>query len=460
MATAADRRMRTALRNLMSIHPFFATLALRMPMVADPRKKTVACDGEHIYYNPDWVSHEGSDKLKAAIARLVMACALKHHTRRGDRDYAKWQQASNIVTLPILQDAGLDVDPQVLQELTAGIMTQIEEKSVEEVYKLIPDPEDDDESENQQPQGQQGGGGGGGGSAVMMVQAGGNDPGKGDQDGDGQGDGSGEGGGQGQGQPQQGQGGQGQGGDQQPESQDATGTGEIMDSPRKPDESQADYQASLKEAEQAWDKAGQQALQIAHAQGEGRTPGMAAELINNAHGGKIDWRTELRRFMTAAARADYSWRRPNRRFIDAGIYLPAIHSEGMPAIVLAIDTSASLDEAQLGELWSEMRAAVGDVEPESVTVIQCDTRVTAIDEYHHTDMPVELEACGRGGTRFSPVFEAIREMPVRPACVIYFTDMGSSDYGEDPGVPVLWAVQRGAWGIGYSDVPFGEMIEL
>lgn len=148
------------------------------------------------------------------------------------------------------------------------------------------------------------------------------------------------------------------------------------------------------------------------------------------------------------------------RFIDSGIYLPSLHSEGMPSIVLAIDTSQSLDEDQLAELWTEMRAAVGDVEPESVTVIQCDTRVTAIDEYHHTDMPVELDARGRGGTRFAPVFDAIQEMPAQPACVIYFTDMGSSDFGDDPGVPVLWAVQRGAWGIGYADVPFGEMIEL
>lgn len=450
---AADRDMRKALRNLIAVHPFFGALALRMPLVNDPSKKTIACDGERIFYNAAWVEQQIGDTLKAAVARCVMACALKHHTRRGDRDYGRWQQASKIVTLPILQDAGLGVDQQVLNELQSGLALALGDKemSVEAVYELIPESTDHDESENQQPgQGAAGGSGAG-------AQGQGDQPDSGEQ-------GEGDGGGDSADHQQDGQGGgqsQGPKG-QTPESQDSNGTGEILDAPQAPAQSQADYDAGLKEEEQKWDEAGQQAIQIARAQGEGRTPGMAAELIDNAHGGKVDWRTELRRFMTANVRTDYSWSRPNRRFIAMDLYLPSLRSEGMPPVVLAIDTSASLDEEQLAVLWGEMRSAVADVEPAAVTVIQCDTRVTEMETYHHTDMPVELEAKGRGGTQFSPVFEAIREMDVQPACVIYFTDLGSSDFGEDPGIPVLWALQREAWGYGGGsrEVPFGEVIEL
>ena len=35
-----------------------------------------------------------------------MACALKHHTRRGERDPERWQMASQLVTHALIRDAG------------------------------------------------------------------------------------------------------------------------------------------------------------------------------------------------------------------------------------------------------------------------------------------------------------------------------------------------------------------
>ncbi|MDE2792102.1 MAG: hypothetical protein OXI81_16995 [Paracoccaceae bacterium] len=32
--------------------------------------------------------------IETAMARVVMACAFKHHTRRGERDPERWQMAS------------------------------------------------------------------------------------------------------------------------------------------------------------------------------------------------------------------------------------------------------------------------------------------------------------------------------------------------------------------------------
>ena len=64
--------------------------------------------------------------------------------------------------------------------------------------------------------------------------------------------------------------------------------------------------------EQAWDEAMHQALNIARA--EGKVPGQVEETIQGAHASTLDWRTLLHRYMTDAARHDYSWSVPNRRF--------------------------------------------------------------------------------------------------------------------------------------------------
>ena len=63
-------------------------------------------------------------------------------------------------------------------------------------------------------------------------------------------------------------------------------------------------------------------------------PGAVEETIRQAHRSILDWRSLLRRYMTDAARRDYSWSVPNRRFIDSGLYLPSMHSEGIDAIAI------------------------------------------------------------------------------------------------------------------------------
>ena len=63
-----------------------------------------------------------------------------------------------------------------------------------------------------------------------------------------------------------------------------------------------------------------------------------------------DWRAVLREFVSAHARNDYSWARPNRRFIAQGLYLPGLHSEELGDVVLAVDTSGSIGEQAPGRL--------------------------------------------------------------------------------------------------------------
>ena len=180
--------------------------------------------------------------------------------------------------------------------------------------------------------------------------------------------------------------------------------------------------------EQAWDEAMHQALNIARA--EGKAPGRAEETIRGAHASTLDWRSLLRRYMTDAARGDYSWSLPNRRFIDSGLYLPSIRSEGMETIAVIIDTSGSLPPATLAAFWAELREVAAEIRPESVVVLQVDAAVQDAAEYAPDDLPEEIAIKGRGGTDFRPGFEWLDEQGIQPAVCLYFTDMECSRYPE------------------------------
>ena len=74
------------------------------------------------------------------------------------------------------------------------------------------------------------------------------------------------------------------------------------------------------------------------------------------------------------------------------------------------------------------------------------------------DLPIDLEFKGGGGTRFAPVFEYIKEKNLEPKAILYFTDLCCGDFGEDPGIPVLWLnTYRNN---DDKSVPFGEVIKL
>ena len=189
--------------------------------------------------------------------------------------------------------------------------------------------------------------------------------------------------------------------------------------------------------EQAWDEAMHQALNIARA--EGKVPGRVEETVKGAHASTLDWRTLLRRYMTDAAKYDYSWSLPNRRFIDSGLYLPSIRSEGMETIAVIVDTSGSLPAETLAEFWAELREVATEIKPESAVVLQVDAIVQDAAEYPPDDLPEEIVVKGRGGTDFRPGFEWLDDQGIQPAVCLYFTDMECSDYPDaEPGFPVAW----------------------
>ena len=61
---------------------------------------------------------------------------------------------------------------------------------------------------------------------------------------------------------------------------------------------------------------------------------------------------------------------------------------------------------------------------------------------------------GRGGTRFTPVFEWLKGEGRKPDLLVYFTDAKGEFPDCEPSFPVIWLVK------GKAQVPWGQRIQL
>lgn len=87
---------------------------------------------------------------------------------------------------------------------------------------------------------------------------------------------------------------------------------------------------------------------------------------------KINWKVLLRRFMQSLANFDYTWRKPRRRMLPLGIYMPSVYSEGLSKVTFAIDTSGSITEKQFNQFMSEVYAVMKQFSPNIIDVMQFD----------------------------------------------------------------------------------------
>ena len=438
------RRVSDCVTALLRDQPFFGSLALRLPIRPDAARETLASDGREIRYSPDWVANTDAGLIKTAIGRVVLACALKHHTRRGEREPERWQHASQLVTHGLLRDAGFTLPPDA--EAWDGI-------SVEQAYDRLPEPQKGEGHGEDGPPSPSGGG-----------DAGDPQPGAGDDNDPGDGDDANStdhASGDGDPQAQDGPGGNGD--SDTPTSCDPSGTGEVMDAPSRSgdegDDVSGEMPPGLTDEEQAWDEAMHQALSLAKAQG--KAPGAVEETIREAHRSTLDWRSLLRRYMTAAAARDYTWSVPNRRFIDSGLYLPSIRSEGMGTLAVIIDTSGSVNAHALAAFWSEVREVAAEIEPERIVLLQVDAVVQDEQDYAAGELPERIVVKGRWGTDFRPGFARLAEQGIRPAVCLYFTDMDCDRYPEaQPSYDVIWCDWSEGVGLSPQPPPWGEHIRI
>lgn len=135
------------------------------------------------------------------------------------------------------------------------------------------------------------------------------------------------------------------------------------------------------------------------------------------------WYDKLERYMTNKIKEGWTWSQPNRRFISNGIYLPGVdYTPRMGPVVIGVDTSGSIGQNELNVFGGHVNRIIEQCNPESVTIIYCDSEVNHVDTYEPEDLPIRLKPYGGGGTAFEPVFDYIDKHNLNPEVVVYLTD--------------------------------------
>lgn len=132
--TSVERHITKARIALLTDHPFFGSLAMRLRMVEDASIPTMATNGKDIRYNPEFTMNLPIDEVKGVLAHEVMHCALAHHARRGERNPENWNIAADYAINPLLIGAGLKLPSSAL------VNSQYAGLSAEEIYTRLPPP--------------------------------------------------------------------------------------------------------------------------------------------------------------------------------------------------------------------------------------------------------------------------------------------------------------------------------
>jgi len=188
------------------------------------------------------------------------------------------------------------------------------------------------------------------------------------------------------------------------------------------------------------------------AKSQGALPADVERLVGELTQAKVKWTDELMEFVSTVARDAYDWNRPNKRFIQQGIYMPRLHSQKCGPIMVVIDTSGSIGSKELDQFRSELGNIISQLRPEKVHCIDCDADIQRHLELEPGDeLPKDCK--GGGGTSFVPVEELIESMDEKPLCVVYLTDAWSS-WNKEPDVPVLTVSTTD------RTAPYGRTIKL
>jgi predicted metal-dependent peptidase len=418
MDTRQRERIATAIHVLILEQPFYGVCLLNLELVESVAFDTAATDGKRLFYNPAYIAGLSDRKLRGLLAHEVCHCILAHFARMAGRDLELWNVATDHAINLDLLAAGFELPDGALAD------PKWRNTAAESVYAAL---FREREKGNKPGQGKPGNGAPGSGSPQNGTGAPGSNgkPGTGNPA-------------SGHGKP--GTGAPGGGG------ADPGKCGGVI----APAEATAAAEAAAK-----WQEIARQAAAIAGKRA-GHVPGEIKRMLEEISNPPRDWQEALARFISESTQKDYSWSRPNRRFVSRGMILPSMRSNGRGRIVFAIDVSGSIDGAAYSAFQAAAQDAMDSGAADACTVIYCDTRIRAESEFQAGER-LAFETVGGGGTKFFPVMDWLKENGHDAACCVFFTDLDcdESDFGSDPGIPVLWvnwARPRGA--------PFGDVIQL
>lgn len=424
MADEIETKLAAARTRLILDKPFLGALVMRLPMQqASPEWcKTTATDAKTFYYNRTYIDSLSLAQTQFILAHEALHCALSHFARRQHRIKHRWDLACDFAINPILINDGLTPTPDALHDSDFEGMTaeeiypsidDLDDRETEDqhVYDEDQDSQDDNESQSNK------GSGGKGDKDEQERGSGGNEDSQEDND-----------------DP----------GDSQGSEFDESAGGAAKQPPPLTEEEKENLSVQW---QQRMAGAAQQAMQA------GKMGESLRRLIDHLLQPQLPWRMLLARYMTAIARDDYSFQRPSRR--EGSAILPSLRSAQLD-VVIALDTSGSIGQAEIEEFVSEVDAIKGQLRAR-INLLACDNKLNpespwTYEPWETFSVPDNLD--GGGGTDFRPVFEYIKKMGKEPDLLVYFTDAEGFFPEHEAHFPVIWLVK------GRAEIPWGQRVQL
>ena len=151
----------------------------------------------------------------------------------------------------------------------------------------------------------------------------------------------------------------------------------------------------------------------------GSIPGQLAIYIEELLNPKLPWQTILRKYLNSFSKDDYSWSRPNKRFMPKH-YLPSMHSESLIDLAIAVDISGSVTDEEFSQFIGDITSIFRMMKPKKITLLHFDTKIHEINELKSLQDIKNVKFTGRGGTDIAPVYDWVNKN--KPQLMLVFTD--------------------------------------
>ena len=408
-----QEKIEKAKARLMLEHPYFGTIASALKLEKSDNIEAFLSDGNSLQFNDAYFDAVGVEEVEFALANGAMHSVLKHEKRAGDRYEWLWQLATDYTINSMLVNNGLALpDRANFQERFEGVYA-------EEVYEILRSEITDealsgDESLKEQACDEQG--------KTNKDHLSEEEKGMEEEM-----DHSG----------------------QPTSSSTQNKQSEFSDTPIKDqDRGEGESEMSPEEEKQMAEAFFEQLFKKMNRQGT--LPKDLKFLVPRYFGHQIDWRETLYRYIASYAKSSFTFMPPNMKYLYRGIYLPSLSSD-LLRIVVAIDSSGSVDEGLLGLFLGEVESITQQYPNYEIDLITADAKIQS----HEVFLPGEsllYEIKGGGGTDFRPVFEYIDRYIDYPTLLIYFTDGLGTFPTQEPSYDLLWVMPES------QDVPFGEVM--
>lgn len=401
-----DREISAHLLKLRRTHPFFATLSMFARYRFVGRVKQFETDGNHIFINPTYFRGLQDKEKTGVLLHVTLHTALLHTTRIGIRNTTVWNIASDIVVNNMILEAGsFDAPPQTAKE------TKYTGLSVEEVYEKLMHLHNESEAVRNaalaRPDTNRGKSATPSQAQIQAVL------------------------------------------DQlYPSLKDLAYPDTANDLPKTAsgkNQTAHYWQNAFRKAEVAVKYGSQQ---------QGLLPAGLRREIDQLMAPQLDWRWILWNF-TVRTPSDFTGF--DRRFVYRGLYLDKLESDSL-TILVAVDTSGSIDQEELTQFLSELSAIQNAYHFIRISLYYVDADIYG--PYPLTPDITTSLPMGGGGTDFTVFFARLEEdhLASEYDLVIYFTDGFGSFPDKPPSTETLWVVTSG--GLDSDRFPFGLVTRL